>query len=213
MSLRKNEYGLFVKARSYGRSSYDELAAELGLRSGETLYDLSQNTEGVRTSRPVSPREKWVRHKPGTRFVAGPTITKAAVSSEHELPVEMRRQMETLRASGLGSVQDPVPLSGGWGIHLKGLILSGGVRTDALILLPKDYPLVSPIGFYVRRGANVGGLDTSHLFHSRSYHNAPDLTQDGWSWYCGVAENWKPGRHDLLGYLAAVLALFNERSK
>ena len=68
------------------------------------------------------------------------------------------------------------------------------------------------IGMHLHGGQyNVGGLDTSHLY-ARSYHGAPDLTEEGWNWFCGLAENWIPYRHNLLGYVAAVLALLNERT-
>lgn len=99
----------------------------------------------------------------------------------------------------------------GWGVRMQGLILPGGSRTDALVLLPASYPLASPIGFYLKKGANVGGLDTNHLYQ-RSYHGAPDLGAEGWQWFCGVAEGWIPGRHELLGFISAVFAMLSERS-
>ena len=77
MALKKNEHGMLVRARTYGKTSYDEVAKELGLKKGETLYAVSQEN-GIRVSRPVKPGSKEVPHKPGTSIVAGPTITKAA---------------------------------------------------------------------------------------------------------------------------------------
>ena len=231
MALKRNEYGMLVRAREYGKTSYKELADQLGLKKGETLYSVSQE-KGVLVSRPVDRHVKEVPHKPGTGFVAGPTITKAAglfggllnrfgggeavpalVGKERgsEVPAVLRREMEELRAAGLGGVPDPVLTKWGWAIRMKGLILPGGSRTDAMVLLPEAYPEASPIGFFLRKNANVGGLDTSHLY-ARSYHGAPDLTEEGWNWFCGLAENWIPYRHNLLGYVAAVLALLNERT-
>ena len=232
MGLKRNEHGMLVRARDYGRTPYEDIARELGLRSDETLYAVSQEN-GVRVSRPVGSTTKEVSHKPGTSFVAGPTITKAAgffgtlarklnaaesaggASSTRrgktEIPLVLRREMEELRAAGLGSIPDPELSSKGWNINMKGLVLPGGCRTDARILLPASYPEACPIGFYIHKDANVGGLDTSHLY-SRSYHGAPDLSDEGLDWFCGVAENWIPGRHTLLGYVSAVLSLFSERS-
>ena len=229
MGLQKNEYGLLVRARGYGKTSYNALAQQLSLKEGETLYAVSQEN-GVRVSRPVSVGAEGIPHKPGTSFVAGPTITKAASGlldisalradsgrsevagrgGEPEIPSELMRAVRTLRSAGFGSVPDPQKTEWGWVIRMKGLILPGGSRTDALILLPGAYPLVCPIGFYLRKGANVGGLDTAHLF-SGSYHGAPDLSKEGWLWFCGVAENWQSGRHDLLGFIAAVYAMLSER--
>lgn len=77
MALKKNEHGMLVRARTYGKVSYNEVARELGLKKGETLYAVSQEN-GVRVSRPVKPGVGEIPHKPGTSFVAGPTITKAA---------------------------------------------------------------------------------------------------------------------------------------
>ena len=116
-----------------------------------------------------------------------------------------------LRSAGFGAVPDPQKTKWGWGLRMQGLILPGGSRTDALVLLPVSYPLASPIGFYLRKGANVGGLDTSHLYQ-RSYHGAPDLGAEGWQWFCGVAEGWIPGRHDLIGFISAMFAMLSERS-
>jgi hypothetical protein len=96
-------------------------------------------------------------------------------------------------------------------VRLRGLTLPGGVRTDALVLLPNNYPLAGPIGFYVREGAATGALDTSHLFDELVAHGAPDLSARGWQWFCGIAEGWQPGRHTLVSYLTLVLALFNDR--
>lgn len=163
---------------------------------------------------------------------AGPVISKAAFSlfdafraprsfpdepasaagrTGDPIPEEIMREVRLLRSAGFGAVPDPRQTRWGWSLRMQGLILPGGSRTDAMILLPAAYPLASPIGFYLRKGANVGGLDTSHLYQ-RAYHGAPDLGEEGWQWFCGVADGWIPGRHDLLGFIAAVFAMLSERS-
>lgn len=234
-TFRRNEHGLMVRASSYGRTSYDELASSLGMKQDETLYTVTVEN-GARISRPVMKGQMDVRHSPGTTFVAGPTITKAAffralfhsetpeasstvkaASESHPgsqpLPPTLRREVEELHASGFGAVPAPEMTPWGWGIKMKGLILAGGIRTDAMILLPESYPAASPIGFFVRRGANTGSLDRRHLF-DRGYHGALDLSAYGWQWFCGVPDHWIPGRHTLLSYVACVYAMFtNENLK
>jgi hypothetical protein len=139
---------------------------------------------------------------------AGPRISKRANT---DLPDALRREVEALRRSGFGGVGDPQPSSEGWRLRLRGLTLPGGVRTDALILLPRTYPLAAPIGFYLAEGAAVAQLDQSHLY-DRSYHGAPNLNDEGWKWFCGVADNWQPGRHTLVAFLTVTLAFFADRA-
>lgn len=162
----------------------------------------------------------------------GPVISKAAINifnpfrasapaatgrpspvsrRDDVIPEEIMREVRLLRSAGFGAVPDPQKTKWGWSLRMQGLILPGGSRTEAMVLFPAAYPLASPIGFYLRKGANVGGLDTSHLYQ-RSYHGAPDLGEEGWQWFCGVAEGWVPGRHDLLGFISAVFAMLSERS-
>ena len=145
--------------------------------------------------------------------VAAPSSLPASSLSREDnaIPEELMREVRMLRSAGFGAVPDPQKTKWGWGLRMQGLILPGGSRTDALVLLPVSYPLASPIGFYLRKGANVGGLDTSHLYQ-RSYHGAPDLGAEGWQWFCGVAEGWIPGRHDLIGFISAMFAMLSERS-
>jgi hypothetical protein len=128
------------------------------------------------------------------------------------LPEALRRELEGLRRSGFGGVGQPEPSPEGWRLRLRGLTLPGGLRTDALVLLPKTYPLTAPIGFYLATGAASAQLDRSHLFHNRAYHGAPDLSGEGWHWYCGVADTWRPGHHTLVSYLTVTLAFFAERN-
>ncbi len=234
-TFRRNEHGLMVRAGSYGRTSYEELADALGLKNDETLYAVRVEN-GTRISRPLTKGQKDVSHSPGTTFVAGPTITKAAffqslfhreapatppassaapkpLPANQPLPPILRREVEELHAGGFGAVPEPEMTPWGWGIKMKGLILAGGIRTDAMILLPETYPATSPIGFFVRKGANLGSLDQRHLF-DRGYHGALDLSAYGWQWFCGVPDRWIPGRHTLLSYVTCVFAMFtNENLK
>ncbi|WP_300718258.1 hypothetical protein [uncultured Desulfovibrio sp.] len=233
--FRRNEHGLMVRANSYGRTSYGELAREMDLKHGETLYAVDVE-KGAKVSRPIKPGQKDVSHKPGTTFVAGPTITKASGllgwlrnggsrpaetpvgghvaggpvptgSCAGGLPPVLKKEVAELHAAGFGAVPPPEKSKWGWVIKLKGLVLAGGIRTDAMILLPAAYPAACPIGFYLREGACTGTLDTGHVFKG-AYHGAPDLSADGWMWFCGVAGDWIPGRHTLLSYVTCVFAMF-----
>lgn len=145
---------------------------------------------------------------PGTTLFAGPRVTKQATPA---LPEALRRELDALRRSGFGGVGTPQSSPEGWRLRLRGLTLPGGVRTDALILLPRTYPLAAPIGFYLAEGAQAASLDQSHLY-DRSYHGAPDLRAEGWRWFCGVAENWQPGRHTLVAFITVTLAFFADRA-
>jgi hypothetical protein len=80
-----------------------------------------------------------------------------------------------------------------------------------MVLVPDNYPLVSPIGFYVKQGAATAKLDTSHLFEQRAYHGAVNLSEHGWQRFCGIAEGWKPGKHTLVSYISIVFMLFNDQ--
>ena len=66
-------------------------------------------------------------------------------------------------------------------------------RCDLLIVFPATYPETPPIGFYLNKKfkLRIGGHD-SHLT-SRAYHNAPDLTEQGWHWYCVTMNMQVPG--------------------
>jgi hypothetical protein len=70
-------------------------------------------------------------------------------------------------------------------------------RCDLLIVFPGIYPETPPIGFYLNKkfALRDGSVD-GHLT-SRAYHQAPDLTEQGWHWYCvtmtmNVAGAWRP---------------------
>lgn len=216
--LTRDELG-FVRARRYGRIDRAALEAVLQPQANEQVY-MTGVRAGARTAEPVTGDGYPVR--PGDTFTVGPRITKAAPRPEQTpraavtgrptpLPEALRREVEALKRAGFGGVERPLASRIGWGLRLRGLTLPGGARTDALVLLPNNYPLAGPIGFYVREGAATGGLDTTHLFDDVVAHGAPDLSARGWRWYCGIAEGWQPGRHTLVSYLSLVLALFNDR--
>jgi hypothetical protein len=231
--LTRDELG-FVRARRYGRMDRTVLETVLQPQAGEQVY-VTGVRAGVRTAEPVTTEAYPTR--PGDTFTVGPRITKAACrrrpapstsvpataarpnppasrpASGHAapLPEALRREVEALKRAGFGGVERPLASRIGWGVRLRGLTLPGGVRTDALVLLPNNYPLAGPIGFYVREGAATGALDTANLFDNLVAHGAPDLSARGWQWFCGIAEGWQPGRHTLVSYLTLVLALFNDR--
>ena len=203
MGLKQDKLG-FVRATGYGRIRRDELADALGLGADEAVYR-SGVDNGVRSGRVVN--EKKVDLKPGDTFSAGPRVVKGSGA----LSASLREELQGLRRSGFGGIGNPVASPEGWRLRLRGLTLPGGVRTDALILLPKTYPLAAPIGFYLASGAASAQLDRSHLF-DRSFHGAPDLSDEGWHWYCGVTDNWRPGHHTLVTYLTVTLAFFADRA-
>ena len=210
--LTRDELG-FVRARRYGRVERNVLEAVLQPQANEQVY-VTGVRAGVRTAERVTGDPYPMR--PGDAFTLGPRITKAApprpaIAPDTPLPDALHREVEALKRAGFGGVERPLASRIGWGLRLRGLTLPGGVRTDALVLLPNNYPLAGPIGFYVREGAATGGLDTAHLFDDLVAHGAPDLHSRGWRWFCGIAEGWQPGRHTLVSYLTLVLALFNDR--
>jgi hypothetical protein len=203
MGLKRDELG-FVRSNGYGRVNYAELEALLGLAPNESVYR-SGIDNGVRSGHIV--KDAHVELKPGDTFSAGPRVVKGSQT----LPAALLNELEGLRRSGFGGVGNPEPSPEGWRLRLRGLTLPGGVRTDALILLPRTYPLAAPIGFYLAKGAETARLDQTHLFN-RSYHGAPDLSGEGWQWYCGVADDWRPGRHTLVAYVTVTLAFFADRA-
>ena len=205
MGLKRDDLG-FVRSSGYGRIRREELEQLLGLGAKEAVYR-SGVDNGVRTGHVVTDAE--VELKPGDTFSPGPRVIKG--TAVPQLPEALRRELEGLRRAGFGGVDTPTPSPEGWRLRLRGLTLPGGVRTDALILLPKTYPLAAPIGFYLAKGTQTAQLDQSHLFN-RSYHGAPDLSGEGWQWYCGVADNWRPGHHTLVAYLTVTLAFFADRA-
>lgn len=205
MGLKRDDLG-FVRSNGYGRIRRDELEQLLGVGAQDAVYR-SGVDNGVRTGHVVTDKE--VDIKPGDTFSVGPRVVKGAIPQP--LPDALRREVEGLRRAGFGGVGSPEPTPEGWRLRLRGLTLPGGIRTDAMILLPKTYPLAAPIGFYLAKGEYTAQLDQSHLFN-RSYHGAPDLAGEGWQWYCGVADNWRPGQHTLIAYLTVTLAFFADKA-
>lgn len=214
MTLRRDALG-FVRSNRFGRIRREELEQALEIGEQDSLYRCGVDN-GVRTAEVVTHTE--VTLKPGDTFSAGPRVVKGALSgltggarivkgAGAALPPALRRELDGLRRAGFGGVDAPQASPEGWRLRLRGLTLPGGVRTDALIVLPKTYPLAAPIGFYLREGAEAARLDRSHLY-DRSFHGAPDLAGEGWQWYCGVADNWRPGHHTLIAYLSVTLAFF-----
>jgi hypothetical protein len=203
-ALSTDEFG-FVQAHKYGRVPPEEIEKLLGgLQSNEQIYR-STIENGARVARPLDDTAD-VNAKPGDTFSAGPRIIKAST-----LPDLLSREASALQRAGFSVVGKPEMYSYGWRIHMRGLPLPRGIRTEALILLPKTYPETSPIGFYLKDGAKTGGLDTSHLYR-QSYHGALDLSKEGWLWFCGVPDNWVPGRHHLITYVSIVLSFLNENN-
>jgi len=126
--------------------------------------------------------------------------------------LKIAHEYEGLMQAGYRNIEPPKIKPHGYEIHIKNLTLPGGVRTEIKILLPKSYPIVPPIGFYVKENAALGGLDQSHLYGD-VYHDAPDLTHEGFRWFCGILDkNWTANRHNLISYMSMVLALFNENT-
>lgn len=205
MGLKRDELG-FVRSNGYGRIRRDELEQLLGVGPRESVYRAGID-HGVRTGQVVADQE--VAFKPGDTFSAGPRVVKGATLAP--LPEALKREVDALSRAGFGGVGTPEPSLEGWRLRLRGLTLPGGIRTDALVLLPKTYPLAAPIGFYLAKGEQTAQLDRSHLF-DRAYHDAPDLTNQGWQWYCGVADNWRPGHHTLIAYLTVTLAFFADKA-
>jgi len=226
--LSKDELG-FVRSRGYGRTSRAELNSLLNVESGDEVY-VSSVENGVRTSRPLN-QNGDIKTRAGDTFSVGPRVTKAALlqnlmeqfqSMQPSQPprqnrgatkTQQRLQQEIagLKRAGFGWVEPAQQTEWGWMVRLKGVTLPNGVRTDAMVLLPDNYPLVSPIGFYVRQGAATANLDTSHLYGQRAYHGAINLSEHGWQWFCGIAEGWKPGKHTLVSYINIVFMLFNDQ--
>jgi hypothetical protein len=204
-SLSKDEFGFVVRAKKYGQESSRDIEDLLNKKADEMIYH-STVEGGARTAKPLNEKNSHIKVKPGDTFTVGPRINKAT----SPLPESLQKEVTLLKKSGFGAIDAPVKNEWGWSIRMKGLALPGGIRTDAMILLPNNYPLASPIGFYIRKDAVVGKLDTHHLFSDRAYHGANNLSEEGWQWFCGIVDNWQPGRHTLVSYLSIVFHFFNE---
>jgi hypothetical protein len=223
--LSKDELG-FVRARGRGRTSRAELSQLLNTQPGEAIYRATVEN-GVRTSKPVEDSGE-IKTKSGDTFSVGPRVTKAALfanwltrnganhtarphsGSSSQVEQRLQQEVAALKRAGFGWAQPAQKTDWGWMVLMNGITLPNGIRTEAMVLLPDNYPLVSPIGFYVKQGAATAHLDTSHLFKQSAFHGAVDLSAHGWQWFCGIAEGWQPGRHTLVSYISIVFMLFND---
>ncbi|MBF0236902.1 MAG: hypothetical protein HQM12_04290 [SAR324 cluster bacterium] len=92
-------------------------------------------------------------------------------------------------------------------------------RCNLLFLIPQVYPAIPPIGCYLNYNFDI---NDSH-FTQRGYHDAPNLVDKGWHWYCvGLgggfnqksSSHWKPGGsasngHNLVTLFAAATYALN----
>ena len=198
MPLRQDEYG-FLRSNNYGETTAPNLRAELGALPDDQVYRSSVQA-GVRRSAPVEGES--VSYRPGDTFAVGPKVTKAS------LPALLQREWQALQRGGYGQIEAPEETSWGFAIKLYAFALPGGVRAHALILLPKDYPITPPIGFYIHeRGlaaVKALGIDVAHLFPDRTFYGAPNFATHGWVWFCLKFQPWRPGHHNLLGVVMMV---------
>jgi hypothetical protein len=70
-------------------------------------------------------------------------------------------------------------------------------RCNLLIVFPGAYPETPPIGFYLDKKYRLRDGSYDHHLTGRSYHDAPDLTEQGWHWYCVTLDMrtegaWRP---------------------
>lgn len=206
MKLKRDEFG-FLRSSGYENVSASDLRVLLDAREDDEIYR-STRREGVRIAEPVD--EEIIKTKPTDRFGLGPKVTKAAAA----IPRQIQREYQALKRAGYGQVKPPRAERFGYVIPLSGFVLPGGRRTEAMILLPSEYPTCPPIGFYVsRRGVDAAkdaGLDVEHLFPTTTYHGAPNLSSEGWLWFCTVFEHWKPHHHNLVGVMLMVAAMLAE---
>jgi hypothetical protein len=204
MALRRDEYG-FVRSSSYGRTQQSDLRSELGAMPDDQVYRSSVRN-GVRTSSPVY--ESDVNLQPGDTFALGPKVTKAAVSNQ------LLREWHALQRGGYGQIDPPIETAWGFCIQLNNFTLPGGVRTSAMVLLPRDYPIVPPLGFYIDRSGvdavRALGIDTRHLFPDKTFYGAPNFAQHGWAWFCLKFEPWRPNHHTLISIIMMVAAIITE---
>lgn len=207
MGLRRDEYG-FLRSSSYGQTSRPDLRAQLGAMPDDQVYRSSVRS-GVRTSAPVEDED--VSFQPGDSFAVGPKVTKAS------LPALLQQEWRALQRGGYGQIEAPEETSWGFAIKLYAFALPGGVRANALILLPKDYPITPPIGFYIHENGLAAvkalGIDLRHLFPDKTFYGAPNFANHGWAWFCLKFQPWRPGHHTLIGIVMMVAAVIAEGAK
>lgn len=70
-----------------------------------------------------------------------------------------------------------------------------------LIIFPEQYPIVPPTGFYLK--ANLWNKRRKDPHYSEGTgHGAPDLSAEGWWWYCAIPDQdvrggWRPSSDPL----------------
>lgn len=200
-----------LKARSYARTTGADLRTALGLAPDEEIIRTGV-VNGVRTGSKVG--EGPLDARPGDTFVGGPKcqLSSGLHSLFGNVPKPILRaatgldqHLAGLADIGFGHIK-PERSAHGIRIRLRGFTLPGGRRTDLLLVLPPQFPQLPPIGFYLRGDAATGGLDLSHLFVHRAFHEAPNLSHEPekWRWYCLIVQHWDPARHTLAGFVAMV---------
>ncbi len=207
MALRRDEYG-FLRSTGYGQARQSDLRTELGAMPDDQVYRSSVQG-GVRTSRPVEGDN--VGYQPGDSFAVGPKVTKAA------LPAQLYDEWRALHRAGYGQIDPPEETGWGFAIKLKSFALPGGIRTNALVLCPRDYPVTPPLGFYIQKkgleAVKALGIDLRHLFPDKTYYGAPNFAEHGWAWFCLKFQPWRPGHHTLVGIVMMVAAVIAEGAK
>jgi hypothetical protein len=207
MSLRKDEYG-FLRSTGFGHARGPDLRAQLNAAPDDQLYQ-SSSRGGVRTSKPVY--QDNVSYQPGDTFAVGPKVTKAG------LPAELHEEWRALQRGGYANIKAPEETDWGFAIKLKNFLLPGGIRTNALVLLPRDYPITPPLGFYIHEDgldeAKSVGIDLTHLFPDKTFYGAPNFSEWGWAWFCLKFQPWRPGHHTLIGIIMMVAAVIAEGAR
>ena len=66
-------------------------------------------------------------------------------------------------------------------------------RCDLLIVFPETYPETPPIGFYLNKRFQLRNGQFDPHATGKAYHEAPDLTEQGWHWYCVQMDMAAPG--------------------
>lgn len=66
-------------------------------------------------------------------------------------------------------------------------------RCDLLIVFPATYPDTPPIGFYLNKRFQLRNGRYDPHATGKAYHDAPDLTEQGWHWYCVQMNMNAPG--------------------
>ena len=66
-------------------------------------------------------------------------------------------------------------------------------RCDLLIIFPEGYPEIPPIGFYLNKRFQLTNGQYDPHATGKAYHDAPDLTGQGWHWYCVQMNMKTPG--------------------